>query len=84
MMGVPLDGPANVLADNDTMIKSSTIPSQTLQRKHNAICYHFVREAVATGVIRIAFIPSNENLADMFTKALGATKLHAFIQKILY
>jgi hypothetical protein len=29
MMGVPLDGPANVLADNETMIKNSTIPSQT-------------------------------------------------------
>jgi hypothetical protein len=58
MMGLPLDGPANVLADNDTMIKNSTIPSQTLQKKHNAICYHYVREAVATKIIRIAYIPT--------------------------
>jgi hypothetical protein len=84
MFGVPLDGPANVLVDNDTVIKNSTIPSSTLQKKHNAICYHFVRESVAAQIIRIAYIPSSENLADMFTKILGASKLKAFIQNILY
>ena len=84
MMGVPIHGPANVLADNNTMVKNSTVPSQTIHKKHNAICYHFVREAVAANIIRIAYIPTTENLADMFTKPLGSTKLHAFIQKILY
>jgi hypothetical protein len=84
MMGIPLEGPVNVLVDNETVMKNSTIPSSTLQRKHNAICYHFVREAVASKIIRIAHIPSDQNLADMFTKTLGATKLHAFCQHILY
>jgi len=84
MMGVPLDGPANVLVDNDTVVKNSTIPSSTLQKKHNAICYHCVREAVAAKILRIAYIPTDQNLADMFTKILGATKLKSFIQKILY
>jgi hypothetical protein len=84
MMGVPLDGLANVLADNETMIKNSTIPLQTLQKKHNAICYHYVREAVATKIICIAYIPTTENLVDMFTKPLGARKLHGFCHKILY
>jgi hypothetical protein len=84
MMGVPIHGPANVLADNNTMVKNSTVPSQTIHKKHNAICYHFVREAVAANIIRIAYIPTTENLVDMFTKPLGSTKLHAFIQKILY
>jgi hypothetical protein len=84
MMGIPLEGPANVLVDNETVMKNSTIPSSTLQKKHNAICYHCVREAVACGIIRVAHIPSDQNLADMFTKMLGATKLHAFCQQILY
>lgn len=84
MMGIPIDGPANVLVDNETVMKNSTIPSSTLQRKHNAICYHYVREAVVSVILRIAHIPSDQNLADMFTKMLGATKLHAFSQQILY
>jgi hypothetical protein len=84
MFGIPLDGPANVLMDNETVVKNSKIPSSTLQKKHNAICYHYVQEAVAANIMRIAHIPSEENLADMFTKVLGAQKLKQFIQKILY
>jgi hypothetical protein len=84
MMGVPLEGPANVLVDNDSVVKNSTIPSSTLQKKHNSICYHFVREAVAARYIRIAYIPSAENLADILTKPVGASKLKEFCQRILY
>jgi hypothetical protein len=84
MFCVPINGPANVLVDNDTVIKNATIPSSILQKKHNSMCYHYVRESVAAGIMRIAFIPSSENLADMFTKLLGATKLKSFAQRILY
>jgi len=82
MMGVPLDGPANVLVDNDSVVKNSTIPHSMIQQKHNAICYHCVRESVAAGILCIAHIPSDENLADMFTKILGAMKLKDFYSKL--
>jgi len=84
MMGVPIKGPANVLVDNDSIVKNSTILSSTLQKKHHVICYHFVREAVASQIVHIAFIPSTENLADMFMKPLGAAKLKTLCQPILY
>jgi len=84
MMGVPIEGPDNVLVNNDSVVKNSTIPSSTLQKMHNSICYHFVREAVAAKCIRITYIPSGENLVDMFTKPLGASKLKDFAQHILY
>jgi hypothetical protein len=84
MFGIPIQGLANVLVDNETVMKNASIPSSTLQKKHNAICYHYVREAVAAKVMCIAHIPTDENLADMFTKVLGATNLKGFIQKILY
>ncbi len=84
MMGIPLEGPANVLVDNESVYRNATIPTSTLQKKHNSICYHYIREAVAAGCLRIAHVPSEENLADMFTKPLGAHKLKAFCQRILY
>jgi len=84
MMGVPIKGPANVLVDKDSVVKNSMVPSSMLQKKHNSICYHYVREAVAAKCIHIAFVPSNENLADMLTKPMGATKLKTFAQRILY
>jgi hypothetical protein len=84
MLGVPIEGAANVLVDNESVVKNSTVPSSTLQKKHNSICYHYVREAVAAKCLRIAHVPSEQNLADALTKPLGASKLKAFIQRILY
>jgi hypothetical protein len=84
MLGVPIEGPTNVLCDNKSVVTNSTEPSSVLKKKHNSICYHRVREAVAAQVIRIAHIPTGQNLADMFTKPLGGCKLHEFCKKILY
>ncbi len=83
MMGVPIEGPATVFVDNDSVVKNSTTPSSTIQKKHNAIRYHFVQDSVAAKQVHIAYIPSSENLADMLTKPLGATKLKAFCHRIL-
>lgn len=69
MMGVPIEGAANALEDNDSVVKNSTIPTSTL---------HFVHESVTAKCIHIAYIPSGENLADMFTKPLRAIKLKEF------
>ena len=74
MFGVPLDGPANVFGDNMSVVNASSIGSHVLQKKHNSICYHRVREASAMGMIRCGFIPGNVNPSDMFTKILNKTK----------
>lgn len=84
MIGVPINGPTNVMCDNKSVVNNSTLPHSTLKKKHNAICYHRVREAVAAKIIRIAHIPTGQNLADMLTKPLGGCKLHEFCKKILY
>ena len=84
MFGIPLDGPANVMCDNKSVVTNSTVPASVLKKKHNAICYHRVREAVAAKVLCIAHIPTGQNLADMLTKPLGGCKLHEFCKKILY
>ena len=51
MFGVPIDGPANVFCDNRGMVKNLSIPKSTLLKKHNAINYHAVHEAVAAGIL---------------------------------
>ena len=69
MMGVPLDGPAHVRADNLSMITNSSHPESTLKKKSNSICYHYIRERSAMGVVDITYIHTSENLADMLTKS---------------
>jgi hypothetical protein len=84
MMGVPISTPCITLCDNETAVRNSTIPESTLKKKHNAIAYHRVREAVAADILRIGYIQSKDNLADMFTKPLSREKIHEFCEQILY
>jgi hypothetical protein len=46
-LGVALDGPALMLGDGMSVVLNTTVPSSVLKKKHNAIAYHRVREAIA-------------------------------------
>ena len=70
--GVPIDGPADVLCDNKSVVTNSSVPSSVLNKRHNAICYHKVREAQAAGTLRVGWIDGKFNLADLFTKTTMA------------
>ena len=67
--GIPIDGPADVFCDNKAITKAARNPESTLTKKHNAVAYHCVREAVAMGMIRVAWEDTKTNLADLLTKA---------------
>jgi hypothetical protein len=82
MFGIPIDRPSNVFCDNNSVVTNSTIPTSTLKKKHNAISYHRVREAVAAGILRIAKVHTSENLADLLTKPLAGIALKNLIQRI--
>jgi hypothetical protein len=75
MFGIPIAGPANVYCDNDSVVNNTRRPESTLKKKHNAIAYHRVREAVATGAIWIAWEDGKTNLADILTKNVNREKL---------
>ena len=40
--------------------------------------YHFIRSEVRTGSIVLAYIPTDENVADIFTKPVSKVKLYKF------
>jgi hypothetical protein len=84
MFGIPIDGPANVFCDNKSVATNSTVPDSTLKKKHNAIAYHRVREAVAAGTIRIVWVNSKSNNADLLTKPLPSTDLRNMVYNILW
>jgi hypothetical protein len=83
MLGISLDGPANMYCDNNSVVTSSAKPESTLKEKHNAIAYHKVRESIAQGTIRIAKEPGETNLADILTKPLPGPRMKMLIQHIL-
>jgi len=63
--GIPIDGPCDVFCDNRSVVTNSSIPTSVLNKRHNAICYHRVREAQAADVIRVGWIEGKYNVADL-------------------
>jgi hypothetical protein len=70
MISIPINGPGLVYCDNQGVVKNVTLPESVLSKKHNAINYHSVREAVTANILRVAKEDSSTNLADLLTKLL--------------
>lgn len=51
-------------------------PVHHARSKHIEIDYHFVREKVVKGDIIVQYIPTSEQLADIFTKGLSSAQFH--------
>ena len=84
MLGVPIDGPALLLGDNNSVVLNTTFPSSQLKKKHNAVSYHRVRHACAAGILRFAHVSSEENIADLLTKSLGKKAFYYLTKKVLF
>ena len=69
-MGTEPDGAALMLGDNNSVVLNCTIPSSVLKKKHNAVAYHRVWEAIAAEIVKFSHIPSEMNHADLLTKPL--------------
>jgi hypothetical protein len=72
-----------MLGDNMSVVVSSTIPTSTLKKRHNAIAYHHVREAVAAGILIFLHIEGKLNPADILTKHLSSVVRIPLMKPIL-
>lgn len=67
-MGVPL--PAELRGNNNGSISIAENKHNHNRVKHIDMRHHFIRHAVKEGRIKIDYIQSNDNIADLFTKPL--------------
>ncbi len=82
MLGIPVEEAAIMLGDNMSVIQNCSLPSSQLKKKHNAIAYHRIRECVAAKIISLGHVSSEDNFADLCTKALNGPKLHGLMRKL--
>ena len=68
--------PLTVFEDNVGCISLSKNPVMHRASKHIEIRYHFVREKVQDGSLKLVYIPSSENIADVLTKS---TRKNTFV-----
>jgi hypothetical protein len=84
MFGIPVDGPANVFCDNESVYKNSAFAESTLKKKHNSICFHRIRECVASGILVVHKVDTHYNLSDILTKSLPANQRVELRKKIMF
>ena len=70
--------PAIVFEDNAPTIQlTDGLSAKAKKSKHFMMLINFVKEQVLFGLIEVQKIPSNENVADMLTKALDWSEFHS-------
>jgi hypothetical protein len=82
MFGIPIEGPTNILGDNESVVNSASKVEARLNKKHNAICFHAVQEAAAANWIRVGWEPTETNIADIFTKMLDTEQRRRLLKFI--
>jgi hypothetical protein len=73
-LGIPHFGPTILNIDNQSTIKCLNNSINHSCTKHIDIQHHFMQENLISGEIDIQYCASNNNLADLLTKALPQAK----------
>lgn len=64
--------------DNQGAINLAKNPVNHQRSKHIDIKYHFIRSEVQSGNVKLQYIPTDNNVADIFTKPATKVKLERF------
>ena len=82
-MGIPVQLPVIVRVDNMGAIFMSENASASSRTKHVDTRYHFVREFVEDGFIRIVFVRIIDNVSDSFTKNVTGDIYEAHVKEFI-
>ena len=69
-MGLRSRGPVTITADNQSAIKLAHNPVLHQKTKHIELYWHFIRETVEKGYVKLEFVRSKDQEADALTKAV--------------
>ena len=83
-LGVPLHQKTFMFGDNKSVVDSSSVPHSKLHKRHTALSYHRVREAIASGIIQFTHVISTLNPADILSKHWGYSQIWSMLQTLLF
>lgn len=74
---------SHIWVDNDGVLLSSTRADSSLKKESTALSFNLIWEAVASGVMELAFIHSYFNWADLMMKAQNKGSFTNLCKKML-
>jgi hypothetical protein len=84
-LGVPIrEKKSYVFRDNKTIIDASSTPHAKLHKRHNALSFHRVREAVASKYVTIFHLPGEYNPADILSKCWAYASVWRTMNALLF
>ncbi|QRV75603.1 Copia-like polyprotein/retrotransposon [Ceratobasidium sp. AG-Ba] len=82
-LGYIADAPTLILSDNLAALTLSVESQFHGRSKHINIRHHFMRDIIQKGLVFTLYVPSKENLADAFTKALASPQFSYLTEMIM-
>jgi hypothetical protein len=77
-----VDVPVIIYCDNINNILFVNNPVYHVKTKHIEVHYHFIKEKVLAKEIDLIHVNIEDQIVDIFTKALGTNKLKKFRQML--
>jgi hypothetical protein len=69
--------PTLLVSQSIALAKDNKFHART---KHIDLRYHFIREVVEHGKIKVKYIPTDDNVSNIFTKALPRPKFQQMVK----
>jgi hypothetical protein len=83
-LGVPLKSKTYMFGDNKSVVDSSVKPHASLNKRHTALSFHRVREAIAAGILTFQHINGAVNPADILSKHWSYQQIWPMLQALLF
>jgi hypothetical protein len=83
-LGVPIRGTSMLFGDNESVVNTATVPHARLTKRHVALSYHRVREAIAAGILRFHHVRGKLNPADILSKHWDYSTIWPVLKPFLF
>ncbi|CAJ1953823.1 unnamed protein product [Cylindrotheca closterium] len=83
-LGVPVKGRSYMFGDNESVVNSSSRPEAKLHKRHVALSFHRVREAVASNMLSFIHIDGVLNPADILSKHWGHQQIWPLLRTLMF
>lgn len=81
-IGIKIEKPTKIYEDNQACIGIAEEPREHKRMKHIDVKYNKIRELVFLKMIKVLYVPSAQQLADIFTKSLPANSFEYLRSKL--
>jgi hypothetical protein len=83
-LGVPVNKKSYMFGDNQAVVTNSSIPHSSLNKRHNTLAYHRVREMIAAKILGYYWIDGKKNPADIVSKHWSYPQVWSLLKPLLF